>query len=358
RLYPPGSSSQVAFEWLVPDQLGTPRIIVDKTGSLATTKRHDYLPFGEELFSGTGGRSTTVGYTADTIRQRFTSYERDTETGLDFAQARYYSNTQGRFASVDPLMASASSGNPQSWNRYAYVGNDPLNATDPSGMMGTREPVDRSFTKTDLGVYGNLFSALSYDESWIEMQEQAQRQQTILIIVGDPGLLRFNVGTNFDRVAQTKKEELEGQGYAVVVQRASGFQDFANALTNNGILDGVEYVGHGSNIMLFVGEQHAPGTNVDHSNIPQLSNANLSKDAYIKLNTCNASAGGSLSIGQWLANRLDRTVFAFDGPSHFYGGTNPNPVRTSPRPGDRPPERVPLRLLEDRGTRLLAIRPG
>ncbi|MGH9966712.1 MAG: RHS repeat-associated core domain-containing protein [Pyrinomonadaceae bacterium] len=92
---------------------------------------------------------------------------------MDFAQARYYSNTQGRFTSVDPLMASASSGNPQSWNRYAYVGNDPLNATDPSGMIGSREPVDRSFTKTDLGVYGNLFSAVSFDDSWIEMQERA-----------------------------------------------------------------------------------------------------------------------------------------------------------------------------------------
>ncbi|MGH9971397.1 MAG: RHS repeat-associated core domain-containing protein, partial [Pyrinomonadaceae bacterium] len=157
RLYPPGSSSQVAFEWLVPDQLGTPRIIVDKTGSLATTKRHDYLPFGEELFAGVGGRAIALGYTGDSIRQKFTSYERDTETGLDFAQARYYSNSQGRFTSVDPLMASASAGNPQSWNRYAYVGNDPLNATDPGGMVGSRTPATGG-----LGQGGEFFGSMMH----------------------------------------------------------------------------------------------------------------------------------------------------------------------------------------------------
>jgi RHS repeat-associated protein len=62
----------------------------------------------------------------DTNRKKFTGYERDTETGLDFAQARYYSNAQGRFTSPDPLMASAKATDPQSWNRYAYVVNNPL----------------------------------------------------------------------------------------------------------------------------------------------------------------------------------------------------------------------------------------
>ena len=56
--------------------MGTPRMVFDKTGSLATTKRHDYLPFGEELFEGVGSRTTALGYTGDTIRQQFTSKER------------------------------------------------------------------------------------------------------------------------------------------------------------------------------------------------------------------------------------------------------------------------------------------
>jgi len=47
-------STVVNPQWLVTDQLGTPRMVFDKTGALATTKRHDYLPFGEEIFAGTG----------------------------------------------------------------------------------------------------------------------------------------------------------------------------------------------------------------------------------------------------------------------------------------------------------------
>jgi RHS repeat-associated protein len=119
-----------SLQWLVADQLGTPRMVFDKTGALANVKRHDYLPFGEELFAGTGGRTTAQGYSAsDGVRQKFTSKERDNETGLD------YSAMQGRFTSVDPLMASGSTGSPQSWNRYSYAYNNPLRFTDPSGML-------------------------------------------------------------------------------------------------------------------------------------------------------------------------------------------------------------------------------
>jgi RHS repeat-associated protein len=93
------------------------------------------LPFGEELFAGTGGRSTGQGYVGDSVRQKFTSYERDIESSLDFAQARYYGYGYGRFTSPDPLMASANQIRPQSWNRYSYSYNNPLRYTDPSGMI-------------------------------------------------------------------------------------------------------------------------------------------------------------------------------------------------------------------------------
>ncbi len=124
----------MAIEWLVADQLGTPRMVFDKTGSLATTKRHDYLPFGEELFAGTGGRTTAQGYVGDNIRQKFTSKERDNETGLDYFLARYYSSIQGRFTSGDPASLELRHlVNPQDLNRYAYVANNPLKFIDPDG---------------------------------------------------------------------------------------------------------------------------------------------------------------------------------------------------------------------------------
>jgi RHS repeat-associated protein len=69
----------------------------------------------------------------DDIRQKFVGYERDIEDDLDFAQARYYNSKHGRFTSVDPLMASANISSPQTFNRYSYVLNNPLNLTDPLG---------------------------------------------------------------------------------------------------------------------------------------------------------------------------------------------------------------------------------
>jgi YD repeat-containing protein len=94
--------------WLVTDQLGTPRMIADLSGSLSGISRHDYLPFGEELFATTGLRTTTNGYSqSDNVRQKFTQKERDNETGLDYFGARYYSSTQGRStckpAKLEPL---------------------------------------------------------------------------------------------------------------------------------------------------------------------------------------------------------------------------------------------------------------
>jgi len=96
------STNDAKVNYLTADHLGSPRINTDQSG--AVTARHDYLPFGEEIFTSlTAQRTTAVGYSGDTIRKQFTGYERDTETGLDFAQARMYASFHGRFLSPDPL---------------------------------------------------------------------------------------------------------------------------------------------------------------------------------------------------------------------------------------------------------------
>src|SRR6185503_4118903 len=136
-------SSTGVIQWMVADNLGTPRMIFDQGGSLANLKRHDYLPFGEELFAPAGGRSSAMGYSGgDGVRQQFTAKERDVETGLDYFGARYFSSTQGRFTSPDPLSfwalerkkQDAYISNPQRWNKYVYVLNNPLNQNDPTGL--------------------------------------------------------------------------------------------------------------------------------------------------------------------------------------------------------------------------------
>ena len=127
--------------WLVSDHLGTARMILERTGSLAGIKRNDYLPFGEsanslnvQSVSNPGGRGWSNGYVVESVRQGFTGYERDDETGLDYAQARYCASQQGRFTSVDPLLLSGVMTNPKTWNRYVYALNNPLRLIDPSGL--------------------------------------------------------------------------------------------------------------------------------------------------------------------------------------------------------------------------------
>ena len=115
------------------DQLDSPRVITNALGEV--TSRRDFKPFGEEIAPESTYRTPARKYgVTDNIRQKFTGYQKDAETNLDFAEARMYQNLHGRFTAVDPLLASGNSANPQTFNRYIYVGNNPINITDPLGL--------------------------------------------------------------------------------------------------------------------------------------------------------------------------------------------------------------------------------
>jgi RHS repeat-associated protein len=116
--------------YLSTDHLGNTRLVTD--GSANVIARHDFTPFGEEIPAGYAARNTQWG-AFDGVRQKFTGQEHDDENQFDFFQARYLSAAQQRFMSPDPANAGADLMNPQSWNGYAYVNNNPLNAIDPTG---------------------------------------------------------------------------------------------------------------------------------------------------------------------------------------------------------------------------------
>lgn len=124
------------LNYITTDLLSSPKVITDSNS--VVLERHDYLPYGDSL-DGYGTRGGNPEYGGSRNRQEFTGHEKDEETGLNFAQARQYSGSQGRFTSPDQLIASASFGNPQSWNRYSYCGNDPINYVDPSGFDWYRD---------------------------------------------------------------------------------------------------------------------------------------------------------------------------------------------------------------------------
>jgi RHS repeat-associated protein len=97
------------------------RLVTDSSGN--TVAQMGHFPFGESWYNATGDKLL------------FTSYERDAESGNDYALARYNISRLGRFSSPDPLPGSIADS--QSLNRYLYTENNPINATDPSGAVTT-----------------------------------------------------------------------------------------------------------------------------------------------------------------------------------------------------------------------------
>ena len=88
----------------------------DRLGSAVT-----HLPYGDERTVTAQGRL------------KFATYWRE-DSGVDYADQRYYSSTYGRFLTSDPYRASGGPSDPGSWNRYAYVQGDPVNFVDPRGL--------------------------------------------------------------------------------------------------------------------------------------------------------------------------------------------------------------------------------
>ena len=148
--YTSGTPAAGDTSYLTTDHLSSTRLVTDSGGNVKA--RYDYLPFGEEIGSNIGGRTPSMGYGGnDQTRQKFTQKERDTETGLDYFLARYYSPAQGRFTSPDEFtggpddlftFADDASDNPtfyadlhepQSLNKYQYAYNCPLRYIDPNG---------------------------------------------------------------------------------------------------------------------------------------------------------------------------------------------------------------------------------
>jgi RHS repeat-associated protein len=113
------------------------RLVTDSSGNVAEQLGH--YPYGE------------LWYNASNDKLFFTTYERDAESGNDYAQARYYVNRLGRFSSTDPLAGTTD--DPQSLNRYVYARDLPMMLVDPSGQDDCPQNARRK-RKTEEEYYG------------------------------------------------------------------------------------------------------------------------------------------------------------------------------------------------------------
>jgi RHS repeat-associated protein len=102
--------------WFVHDQVGSTVLLLASDGTVVGG--YGYTPYG--LATHTGTATTPLQYAG-----QYT----DAETGLVYLRARYYDPATAQFLTVDPLVNSTHT-------PYAYVGDNPLNSADPSGLIG------------------------------------------------------------------------------------------------------------------------------------------------------------------------------------------------------------------------------
>jgi RHS repeat-associated protein len=102
------------------------RMVTDSSGTKLAEM--GTFPYGESWYNATSEKLI------------FTTYERDAESGNDYAQARYNVSGLARFSSPDPVAGTTS--DPQSLNRYSYVRNMPVMLSDPSGLIPSCTTLD------------------------------------------------------------------------------------------------------------------------------------------------------------------------------------------------------------------------
>jgi RHS repeat-associated protein len=171
--YSTQQSQTPTTSYLTTDHLGSARIVTDSVGNVIARK--DFSAFGEETY--TWQRTEGLGYKAENIRQDYTGYQKDDESGLEFAQARYYNASHGRYTSIDPLMASANVKNPQTFNRYSYVLNSPYKFTDPLGLISQGTGACGNRCANSDGSFGGGMASAYGSVEWIDVPEQQQQQQ-------------------------------------------------------------------------------------------------------------------------------------------------------------------------------------
>ncbi len=189
--------------YLTHDYLGSLRLVTDRRGNVVVA-RHDYLPYGEEIPAGTGGRSAQWGPSNDgNIPTRFTGQLRDQETGLDYFGARYYGGALGRWTSPDLVnLTDDRIVTPSNTiNKYIYGGNNPLKYVDPDGRDIT---VFYEQGNPTGHIMLSAYNQQTGDFAFLSVGPQKHLDPAILShpLEGVPGTSEFSLPQNLDDLRQ------------------------------------------------------------------------------------------------------------------------------------------------------------
>ncbi len=127
----PGAGGQPATDWLLYDGHGSTRQAADALGQV--TESYSYDSYGMMI----GGNPTSEQPARTSLL--YTGQQFDSALQQYYLRARNYDPSNGRFNALDPFMGSTQ--DPQSLHKYAYVHGDPVNGSDPSGMVSLTQVV-------------------------------------------------------------------------------------------------------------------------------------------------------------------------------------------------------------------------
>jgi RHS repeat-associated protein len=173
---------------------------------------------------------------------KFTGKERDSESGLDNFGKRYFGSSLGRFMTPDPPLMDQHIADPQSWNLYSYVRNNPLSFVDPTGnsieLLG-----DEDQRKKELAF---LQKSLGNDKAasnlYINEVKDGDKTRYFVGIKGDVGDFMKNGETSHDlaNLVQNKNvvefgltsKDLSNQGGAVTYEKGEVGNQNVRVLVN------------------------------------------------------------------------------------------------------------------------------
>ena len=139
---------------MVGDHLGGTTLLIDCGNTPQVVQRQYYKPYGEIGWSwSAAGSLTSIGFTGQRL---------DSDSGLMYYGARFYDPALSYFVSADTQ--GVSKGAAQSRNRYAYVLNNPLNVTDPTGHdpQCVNQDCEKEHAATTLRQFGFKLNAADW----------------------------------------------------------------------------------------------------------------------------------------------------------------------------------------------------
>jgi RHS repeat-associated protein len=154
------------------DYLGSGSAITNSAGNAVQIL--DYAPFGEDLLDLNNGYYNEA--------YQFAGYLKDAESGMNYANARYYNQTTSFFITTDPMWDKYPSHTP-----YHYCLNNPISFTDPTGMWIPDDDGNLVAEKGDNAATLAKYQDIKYSEALNQLKEQGYN-------VNDKGILNLKVG--------------------------------------------------------------------------------------------------------------------------------------------------------------------